>query len=216
MARIKLAYIGGGSTRAPGTMASFAHQGDNFDGSEVVLIDLNEERLALAKEIAQRLMSARGLDITVEATTDRLAGLDACDAVPTSYRPGGFEARVLDERIPLSHNVIGQETQGPGGFFVALRSITAMQDILEDISKACPDAAIFNYTNPVNIVSRAVSDNSDANIVSLCKTDRLPPHASRSRGAGSRQARRGQRRPQPRIVVGQAHLRLRAVDPAAA
>ena len=169
MARIKLAYIGGGSTRAPGTMASFAHQGENFNGSEVVLIDLNEERLALAKQIAQRLMSARGLDVTVEATTDRLAGLDACDAVLTSYRPGGFEARVLDERIPLSHNIIGQETQGPGGFFMALRSITAMQDILEDISKACPDAAIFNYTNPVNIVSQAVSDNSDANIVSLCE-----------------------------------------------
>ena len=33
-ARIKLAYIGGGSTRAPGTMASFVDQGENFDGSE--------------------------------------------------------------------------------------------------------------------------------------------------------------------------------------
>ena len=169
MARIKLAYIGGGSTRAPGTMASFAHQGENFDGSEVVLIDLDAERLALVREIASRLMAARGLDITVTATTDRLAGLDSCDAVLTSYRPGGFEARVLDERIPLSHNVIGQETQGPGGFFMALRSISAMQDILVDIDRACPDAAIFNYTNPVNIVSQAVSDHSDANIVSLCE-----------------------------------------------
>lgn len=169
MARIKLAYIGGGSTRAPGTMASFAHQGENFDGSEVVLIDLDAERLALAREIAQRMMAARGLDITVKATTDRLAGLDSCDAVLTSYRPGGFEARVLDERIPLSHDVIGQETQGPGGFFMALRSIAAMKDILADIETACPSATIFNYTNPVNIVSQAVSDNSDASIVSLCE-----------------------------------------------
>ena len=45
MARIKLAYIGGGSTRAPGTMASFIDQGENFDSSEVVLIDLDQERL---------------------------------------------------------------------------------------------------------------------------------------------------------------------------
>ena len=169
MARIKLAYIGGGSTRAPGTMASFAHQGENFDGSEVVLIDLDAERLALTAEIARRMMASRGLDISVEATTDRLAGLDSCDAVLTSYRPGGFAARVLDERIPLSHNVIGQETQGPGGFFMALRSIAVMQGILADIDRACPDAVIFNYTNPVNIVSQAVSDHSDANIVSLCE-----------------------------------------------
>ncbi len=169
MARIKLAYIGGGSTRAPGTMASFAHQGQNFDGSEVVLIDLNEERLALVSQIAQRMMTARGLDIRVSATTDRLKGLDACDAVLTSFRPGGFEARVLDERIPLSHDVIGQETQGPGGFFMALRSVAVMKEILVDMDKACPNATVFNYTNPVNLVSQAVSDNSDASIVSLCE-----------------------------------------------
>ncbi len=169
MARIKLAYIGGGSTRAAGTLASLAHQGENFDGSEVVLIDLDEERLALIEKIARRLMSARGLDITVTATTDRLAGLEGCDAVLSSYRPGGFEARVLDERIPLSYGVIGQETQGPGGFFMALRSIAAMQPILDDIEKACPDCTIFNYTNPVNILSQAVSDHSDISIVSFCE-----------------------------------------------
>jgi 6-phospho-beta-glucosidase len=33
MARIKLAYIGGGSTRAPGTLASILAQGENFQGS---------------------------------------------------------------------------------------------------------------------------------------------------------------------------------------
>ena len=169
MARIKLAYIGGGSTRAAGTMASLAHQGENFDGSDIVLIDLDEERLALIQKISSRLMSASGLDISVTATTDRLAGLEGSDAVLSSYRPGGFEARVLDERIPLSYDVIGQETQGPGGFFMALRSITAMQAILDDIEKACPEATIFNYTNPVNIVSQAVSDHSDVSIVSFCE-----------------------------------------------
>ena len=37
MARIKLAYIGGGSTRGAGTMASLPPPGEDFDGSEVVL-----------------------------------------------------------------------------------------------------------------------------------------------------------------------------------
>ena len=67
---------------------------------------------------------ARALDITITATTDRRAALADCDAVLSCFRPGGFEARVLDERIPLDHGVIGQETQGPGGFFMALRAIT--------------------------------------------------------------------------------------------
>jgi 6-phospho-beta-glucosidase len=169
VARLKIAYIGGGSTRGAGTMASFVEQGENFSGSEIVLIDLDADRLELIRRLAQRMAAARGVDLTVSATTDRRAGLDDCDAILTSYRPGGFEARVLDERIPLSHGVIGQETQGPGGFFMALRSIHVMQGILDDIAIACPAARVFNYTNPVNVVAQAVCDHSDIPFVSLCE-----------------------------------------------
>src|SRR3954466_13389206 len=150
-------------------MASFIAQGENFAGSEIVLVDLDPDRLELIRELAGRMAAAKGVDLTVSATTDRRAGLDGCDAVLTSYRPGGFEARVLDERIPLQHGIIGQETQGPGGFFMALRSIHVMQGILEDLAVASPDARIFNYTNPVNIVAQAVADRSDVPIVSLCE-----------------------------------------------
>ena len=169
MARIKLAYIGGGSTRAPGTMASFIHQGENFEGSEVVLIDLDEERLKTVRTLAEKMAWARGLDLRVSATTDRRAGLRGCDAVLTSFRPGGFEARHLDESIPLKHGVIGQETQGPGGFFMALRSIHVMRGIVCDMEAVCPNAFLFNYTNPINIVSQAVTHNSPIPTVSLCE-----------------------------------------------
>jgi 6-phospho-beta-glucosidase len=168
MARIKLAYIGGGSTRAPGTMASFVEQGYNFDGSEVVLVDLNEERLAVVKKIAGKMARAKGLDLTVTTTTDLREGLRDCDAVLTSFRPGGFEARYLDEIIPLRHGVLGQETQGPGGFFMALRSINVMKDIVALMEKVCPGAILFNYTNPVNLVSEAVTHHTDIPTISLC------------------------------------------------
>ena len=169
MARIKLAYIGGGSTRAPGTMASFVEQGDNFRGSEVVLTDLNKERLELVAAFTKKIAEVRGLDLTVSSTLDREAGLADCDAVLTSYRPGGFEARYLDESIPLKHDIIGQETQGPGGFFMALRSIHIMKNIIQDVERVCPKAWLFNYTNPVNIVSEAVTHHSNIATVSLCE-----------------------------------------------
>ena len=169
MARIKLAYIGGGSTRGAGTMASLIHQGENFDGSEVVLIDLDAGRLDLVRRLAQRMANARGLDLTITATTDRRAGLTDCDAVLSSFRAGGFEARVLDERIPRSHGLIGQETQGAGGFFMALRSIAVLQGVLADIEQACPRAKVFNYTNPVNLIAEAVTHHSDVPFVSLCE-----------------------------------------------
>ena len=169
MARIKIAYLGGGSTRAAGTMASFLHTGEDFDGSEVVLIDLNADRLDLIRRLAERMAKARGLDITITATTDRRAGLTDVDAVLSSFRPGGFEARVLDERIPLSQGVIGQETQGPGGFFMALRSIAVLQQVAAELAEVAPHAKVFNYTNPVNIVAQAWTRNSDIPLVSLCE-----------------------------------------------
>lgn len=174
MARIKIAYIGGGSTRAAGTMASFIEQAENFAGSEIVLIDLDADRLELIRRLSERMAAARGAELAVSATTDRRAGLDACGAVLTSYRPGGFEARVLDEKIPLAYGVIGQETQGPGGLLMALRSVHVMQQILEDL----PDGArIFNYTNPVNIVAQAVTDHADVPFVSLCEGPIVYPEA---------------------------------------
>src|SRR5215469_15411626 len=169
MARIKLAYIGGGSTRAAGTMASFIAQGAQFNGSEVVLIDPDEEHLRLVQTISQKMAQAEGLDLTIRATTVRRSGLADCDAVLTSFRPGGFAARYLDESIPLKHGVIGQETQGPGGFFMALRSIQVMKSIIEDMEAACPDARLFNYTNPINLISEAVTHHSSIPTISLCE-----------------------------------------------
>lgn len=169
MTQAKIVYIGGGSTRAPGTVLSFIEQADNFAGSEIALVDLDHDHLDLVRRLAERFAKARGADITFTATTDRTAALHDADAVLTSFRPGGFEARHIDESIPPQFGVIGQETQGPGGFFMALRSIAVMRDILADMERTCPGATVFNYTNPVNVVAEAVSHHSDIPIISLCE-----------------------------------------------
>lgn len=169
MARLKITYIGGGSTRAPGTVASFIHQGENFQGSEIALVDLDVERLQIIKRMADKMIRLRGLDMTISITPNRRVGLADANAVLTSYRPGNFEARYLDESIPLKHGVVGQETQGPGGFFMALRSIHVMQGILADMERVCPQAHIFNYTNPINIISQSVTLHSSIPIISFCE-----------------------------------------------
>ena len=127
MARIRIAYIGGGSTRAPGTLASIVTRGPQFAGSEVVLVDLDEERMGTVKQLTERMAAAHGVDLRVSTTTDRRDALGDADFVLSSFRPGGFEARYLDESIPARHGVLGQETQGPGGFFMALRSIQVIR-----------------------------------------------------------------------------------------
>ena len=87
MARIKLAYIGGGSTRAPGTMASLIHQGHNFQGSEVVLIDIDESHLQLVKTLSDKMARNHGIDLTVSCTTDRRAGLSGLHPRTAQHQP---------------------------------------------------------------------------------------------------------------------------------
>lgn len=169
MAAINIAYVGGGSTRAPGTVAAYILQAEAFAGLTITLIDPNVEGLDLTRRIAERMAYKCGADITLRATTNLEAGLTDADAVLSSFRPGGFEARHLDESIPLKYGVIGQETQGPGGLFMALRSVKVIKELTELMQKVAPDAILFNYTNPVNIVSQAVSLYSSVPVVSLCE-----------------------------------------------
>jgi 6-phospho-beta-glucosidase len=169
MAKIKLAYLGGGSSRAAGTMASFIAHGSEFEGSEVVLIDQRPDELEIVRTLAEKMARSAGVDLTVRATTDRLDGLEGVDAVLSSFRPGDFQMRLQDELIPMRHGVIGQETQGPGGFMMSLRSIQVFQGLIADLEAVAPAARIFNYTNPVNIVSQAVEDYTDVGIYSMCE-----------------------------------------------
>ena len=169
MANIKLVYIGGGSTRAPGTMAAFIKQAQNFAGSHFVLVDIDAERLAVVHKLAVKMAREANADVTISATTDRRQALKGCDIVLTSFRPGGFEARYIDESVPLQHGILGQETQGPGGFFMALRSINVLKGIVKDIEAICPQAVLINYTNPINIVSEAITHNSKVKTISLCE-----------------------------------------------
>jgi 6-phospho-beta-glucosidase len=183
MARIKIAYLGGGSSRAPGTMASFIHHGTEFEGSEFVLIDLDPDHLEITRRMATRMAAVAGLDITVTATTDMRSGLAGVDAVLSSFRPGGFTARALDERIPLKYGVIGQETQGPGGLMMSLRSAHVMRELCANLVDVAPRARIFNYTNPVNIVSQVVADNTGIPIVSFCEGPIVfPPVVAKAAG----------------------------------
>jgi 6-phospho-beta-glucosidase len=169
MAAIKLVYLGGAATRAPGTLAALARHARHFAGSEIVLVDVDAERLALVERLGQRIITDAGADLRLSSTTDRRAALDSAGAVLTSFRAGGFEARRLDERIPLKYGLIGQETQGPGGFFMALRSIAVLKDVVAEIERLCPAAWLINYTNPVNLVSEAITHHSPIRTISLCE-----------------------------------------------
>jgi 6-phospho-beta-glucosidase len=91
------------------------------------------------------------------------------DVVFTSIRPGGIERRIRDEAVAQRHGIVGQETVGPAGFAMAMRTIPAMVHYAREIAEAAPRAWIVNFTNPVGMVTEAMRTVSNR-VIGICDT----------------------------------------------
>lgn len=168
MAAVKIALIGGGSAYSASFLQALIARPQSFQGSQLTLMDVDAEHVALLGCLGRKMARAAGMDLRIEATTDRRAALADAQVVLTSFRVGGLQARAADERIPLRYGIIGQETVGPGGFFFALRTLPVIRALAGELVQAAPDAWWVNYTNPTSIVTEAVSRFTDARIIGIC------------------------------------------------
>ncbi|KAF0817375.1 6-phospho-beta-glucosidase [Bacillus sp. ZZV12-4809] len=168
---IKIAVIGGGSSYTPELIEGFIKRHQELPVKEIWLVDVEEGRhkLGIVGQLAQRMVEKAGVPIEIQLTMDRKTALKNADFVTTQFRVGLLDARAKDEKIPLKYGVLGQETNGPGGFFKALRTIPVIMEICREMEELCPDAWLINFTNPAGIITEAVLRYSNIKkVVGLC------------------------------------------------
>jgi len=153
---MKLTIIGGASAYTPDIILGLLQDHTLYAGGELCLHDIDEENLRLIERLARGLVRAAGADLRVTATQDRAEAITGARFILTQPRVGGLRHRALDERIPLKHGLIGQETLGLGGFAFAWRTIPLMLEIVEEVRRLAPEAWIINYANPAGMVTEAV------------------------------------------------------------
>ncbi len=155
---VKIVTIGGGSSYTPELMEGFIKRYERMPIREIWLVDIEEgkEKLEIVGAMAQRMWDASPYDVKVHLTLDRREALKDADFVTTQFRVGLLNARIKDERIPLSYGMLGQETNGAGGIFKAFRTIPVILSIVEDMKELCPDAWLVNFTNPSGMVTESV------------------------------------------------------------
>lgn len=155
---LKIVTIGGGSSYTPELVEGFIKRYDELPVSELWLVDIEEgkEKLEIVADLARRMVKKAGVPIQIFTTLDRREALPGADFVTTQIRVGFLDARIKDERIPLKHGFIGQETNGAGGMFKALRTVPVILDINKDIAELCPDAWMINFTNPSGMIEEAL------------------------------------------------------------
>jgi 6-phospho-beta-glucosidase len=165
---MKIAVIGAGSTYTPELVSGLSRERGAIDVRELVLHDINVERLEVVGGLAQRMLARQGYEGRLETTGELDRAIDGADFVLVQIRVGGQEARLRDETVPLACGCIGQETTGAGGLAKAFRTVPVMLSIAERVRESAADSAwIVDFTNPVGIVTRALLD-AGHRAVGLC------------------------------------------------
>lgn len=168
---IKIVTIGGGSSYTPELVDGFIKRYETLPVRELWFVDIpeGEEKLHIVAEFARRMVQKAGVPMQIHATLDRRKALEGADFVTTQLRVGQLQARVKDERIPLKHGILGQETNGAGGLFKGMRTIPVLLDICKDMEELCPSAWLINFTNPVGMVLEGIQRYSNfKRIIGLC------------------------------------------------
>jgi 6-phospho-beta-glucosidase len=159
---MKIAVIGGAGVRTPLLVKGLTRSDLPID--EIALYDLDPDRLDAIASLARSY--ARSVRTFPTAS---LCVADA-DFVFLSIRAGGIDARARDEAASIALGVVGQETIGPAGFAMAMRNVPPAIEYARLVAGLAPRAWIINFTNPVGIVTQAITEDGNARVIGICDT----------------------------------------------
>ena len=178
MSNKKIVCLGGGSIYFHWGMIDLVCQND-LAGSEFVLYDLDRRKIDIVAGMARRLMREAGTRMKVRATTNLADAVDGADFAISSIGGSGAEVtsnvyasrfHSADMRIPAKygiHQVIG-DTAGPAGMMMGLRSVPAYLRICREMEKRCPRVVLFNHSNPMAVLMRAMHKYTSINAIGIC------------------------------------------------
>jgi len=153
---MKIAIIGAGGVRTPLLVQAVLIRRERLGADELAVMDIDSERLDLMRQVTLPLEEASRGVLRLSYTTSAREALHEADFVITTFRVGGMESRVIDERVPLARGVLGQETTGPGGFAMAMRTLPVLFEYLAQMRELCPNAWLVNFANPAGLLTEAL------------------------------------------------------------
>jgi 6-phospho-beta-glucosidase len=166
---MKLAVLGGGGVRMPTFVrAVLASRPGAFD--EICLYEPDATRRATTARLAAEVGDVLGQPGVVTVTADAAEAFTGTDYVFSAIRVGGDRGRVIDEQVALRRGIVGQETTGPGGCAMALRTIPVVLSYCDLLSRCSPGAVLINFTNPAGLITQAISAQGKVRAIGVCDT----------------------------------------------
>lgn len=147
----KVAFIGAGSVGFTRGLVSDLLTFDLLKDAEICLMDIDDERLDMARQSCQKIIDIGKYPAKITTTKNRREALKGANGVFTTVLCGDVDVWEHDILIPKKYGVdisIG-DTRGPAGVFRMLRTLPLMLEICKEIEELCPNAIFLNYTNPM-------------------------------------------------------------------
>ena len=164
---IKLAVLGGSGVATP-ELIDVLGRFEERPALHVSLIGRSAEKLQAVGEMCKRLAEKVAPPITVSTHTDPRMGLEGAHYILNQIRVGGYPERAFDETFPREFGIPGEETFGPGGMNMALRTIPAVIELCRAVEDVAPEALMINLTNPSSIVQYAITHATRVKVASIC------------------------------------------------
>ena len=168
--RRKIAFIGGGGVRTPLVVFGVNEAAQHLSAEELVLYDPDRERVGIMTELGRAIVAQEGGSLRVREATSIEDAVDGASFVMNSIRVGGIRARAHDEKIAIDNGYPGQETTGPGGVAMGLRTVSIAVEQAKTVERLSPDAWLVNFTNPAGLITQAIRHNTGAKVVGICDT----------------------------------------------
>ena len=169
MKKFSIVVAGGGSTFTPGIVLMLLENLDKFPIRQIKFYDNDAERQEIIAKACDIIIKEKAPDINFVYTTDPETAFTDVDFVMAHIRVGKYAMREKDEKIPLKHGVLGQETCGPGGIAYGMRSIGGVLELVDFMEKYSPNAWMLNYSNPAAIVAEATRRlRPNSKILNIC------------------------------------------------
>ena len=169
MKKFSIVVAGGGSTFTPGIVLMLLENLDKFPIRQIKFYDNDAQRQEVIAKACDIIIKEKAPDINFVYTTDPQTAFTDVDFVMAHIRVGKYAMREKDEKIPLRHGVLGQETCGPGGIAYGMRSIGGVIELVDFMEKYSPNAWMLNYSNPAAIVAEATRRlRPNSKILNIC------------------------------------------------
>ncbi len=166
----KIAFIGGGGVRTPLVIFGLNEAAGSIGGEELSLYDIDQARAGIMAALGAVLVARQGGALRIRVTRSFEEAVEGASFVLHSIRVGGIASRAADERLAIDHNYPGQETTGPAGVAMALRTVPIALEHARLVERWAPQAWFINFTNPAGLITQAISQHTRVRVVGICDT----------------------------------------------